>query len=50
MRIFFLLVSIGLFISSITGIYMAWKFTRNKTAIAAVLLAGIIVPLILAFI
>ncbi|MDR3735573.1 MAG: PepSY domain-containing protein, partial [Acidobacteriaceae bacterium] len=41
MKIFFLLVSIGLFISALTGIYMAWKFTRNKAAIAAVLLAGI---------
>jgi uncharacterized iron-regulated membrane protein len=47
MKIFFLLVSIGLFISSLTGIYMAWKYTRNRIAIALVLLAGIIVPPVL---
>ncbi len=50
MKIFFLIVSIGLFISALTGLYMSWKFTRNKVAVGAVLLAGIVVPLILAFI
>jgi hypothetical protein len=47
MKIFFLLVSIGLFTSTLTGIYMSYKFTRNKLVVTALLLAGIIVPLIL---
>jgi len=50
MKIFFLLVSIGLFISTITGIYMSWKYTRNRLAIALTLLAGILVPVVLVFI
>ncbi|HEY0309106.1 MAG TPA: PepSY domain-containing protein [Acidobacteriaceae bacterium] len=50
MKIFFLVASIGLFISSVTGLYMSWKYTRNHIAIALTLLAGIIVPVILAFV
>jgi hypothetical protein len=44
LKIFFLLVAIGLCISTITGVYMSWKYTRNRTAILALLLAGIIIP------
>jgi hypothetical protein len=29
MKIFFLLVSIGLFVSTITGVYMTYKYNRN---------------------
>jgi hypothetical protein len=47
MKIFFLLVAIGLFISTLTGIYMSYRFTRNKLVVTALLLAGIIVPLLL---
>jgi uncharacterized iron-regulated membrane protein len=47
MKIFFLLVAIGLFISTLTGIYMSYKFIRNRLIVTALLLAGIIVPLIL---
>jgi hypothetical protein len=47
MKIFFLLVAIGLFISTLTGIFMSYRFTRNKLVVTALLLAGIIVPLIL---
>jgi hypothetical protein len=47
LKLFFLLVALGLFTSTLTGLYMAWKFNRSKTAIVAVLLAGIILPLIL---
>jgi hypothetical protein len=47
MKIFFLLVAIGLFISTLTGIYMSCKFIRNRLIVTALLLAGIIVPLIL---
>lgn len=47
MKIFFLLVSIGLFTSTLTGLFMAYKFNRNKLVVTALLLAGIIVPLLL---
>jgi hypothetical protein len=47
MKIFFLLVAIGLFTSTLTGIYMSYKFTRNRIVVTALLFAGIIVPLIL---
>jgi len=47
MKIFFLLVSIGLFLSTLTGLYMSYKYDRNKLLITGVLLAGIVVPLLL---
>lgn len=47
LKIFFLLVSIGLFTSTLTGIYMAYKYTRNKGLVTGLLLAGIAIPLLL---
>jgi hypothetical protein len=47
MKIFFLLVAIGLFTSTLTGIYMSYKFVRNKLTVTAVLLAGILIPILL---
>ena len=47
MKIFFLLVAIGLFTSTLTGIYMSYKFMRNKLVVTALLLGGIIIPLLL---
>jgi len=47
LKIFFLLVSIGLFTSTLTGIYMAYKYNRNKLVVTALLVAGIIVPPVL---
>jgi hypothetical protein len=47
MKIFFLLVSLGLSLSTLTGIYMAYKYSRSKLLISALLLAGAIMPLIL---
>jgi ABC-type molybdate transport system permease subunit len=47
MKIFFLLVSLGLLTSTLTGIYMAYKFNRSKWLVTALLLAGIVVPLVL---
>ena len=45
LKIFFLLVSIGLFISTLTGLYMSYKYIRNRKLITALLLAGIIIPI-----
>jgi hypothetical protein len=47
MKLFFLLVSIGLVISTFTGIYMAYKYNRNKSWVTGLLLAGIAIPLLL---
>ena len=38
MKIFFLLVAIGLFTSTLTGIYMSYRFIHNKLVVTALLL------------
>ncbi len=47
LKCFFLLVSIGLFVSTLSGLYMSYKYIRNRRLITTVLLAGIIVPVVL---
>jgi hypothetical protein len=47
LKIFFLLVAIGLFVSTLTGLYMSYKYIRNRTLITAILLAGIVIPILL---
>jgi len=47
MKIFFLIVSVGLFLSTLTGIYMAYKYSHNKWLINGLLAAGIVIPLLL---
>jgi hypothetical protein len=47
LKIFFLLVSIGLFVSTLTGLYMSYKYVRNRRLITALLLTGIILPVLL---
>jgi hypothetical protein len=46
-KIFFLLVSLGLFTSTLTGIYMAYKFDRRAWLVSVLLVAGVVVPLVL---
>ena len=50
LKIFFLLVSIGLITSTFSGIYMAYKYRRGATLITGLLLAGLIIPVILVFV
>jgi hypothetical protein len=50
LKIFFLIVSIGLFTSTITGLYMAYKYIRNRRLVTAVLIAGTVIPIILPFV
>lgn len=50
LKIFFLLVSIGLFLSTFSGVYMAFRYRRAPRVIVAVLAAGIVIPLILTLI
>jgi hypothetical protein len=47
LKIFFLLVAIGLFISTLTGLYMSYKYIRNRRLITAILIAGFVIPIVL---
>jgi hypothetical protein len=47
MKIFFGLVSLGLLVSVLSGLYMAWRFSRKPRLFGMTLFAGIIVPLLL---
>ena len=50
MKLFFALVSVGLLSSTITGLYMSYKFVRNKPLITGTLVAGIVIPILLTFV
>lgn len=47
MKIFFLVVALGLLTSTATGIYMSYKYERSKVLVTATLIAGAVVPLLL---
>ena len=47
MKIFFALVSLSLLISTLTGLYMSYRYSRKPHLVSSVLAAGIIVPLLL---
>lgn len=47
LKLFFLAVSISLFLSTISGLYMSYRYVRNKPLITATLAAGTIFPLLL---
>jgi hypothetical protein len=47
MKIFFLFVSIGLILSTLTGLYMSYRYSRNKVVVSATLAAGVLIPLLL---
>jgi len=49
LKLFFLVVSVGLFNSTISGIYMSYRYVRNKPLITSLLIAGTILPIVLAF-
>jgi hypothetical protein len=38
---------VGLFVSTLSGLYMSYKYIRNRRLITTILLAGIIVPVVL---
>ena len=48
LKIFFLVVAIGLFVSTLSGLYMSYKYIHNKAWITALLIAGILVPIAMA--
>jgi hypothetical protein len=47
MKIFFLVVSIGLFTSTLTGLYMAYKYNSNKLVVTFLLVFGVLIPVAL---
>jgi uncharacterized iron-regulated membrane protein len=47
LKIFFLLVSLGLLTSTVTGIYMSYKYVRSRIVVTGLLVAGVVVPLVL---
>jgi hypothetical protein len=49
LKVFFLVVSAGLLCSTITGLYMSYKYSRNKVLLAILFIAGIVVPISLTF-
>lgn len=50
LKIFTALVALALALSTLTGLYLAWRYTRHAGRIVAVFLAGIAVPILLAFV
>jgi len=50
LKIFFLIVSLSFFHSVLTGIYMSYKYNRNRLVVTSVLLTGAIVPILLTFV
>lgn len=47
MKIFFALVALSLLVSTLTGIYMSYRFSRKPRLISTILIAGVAVPLLL---
>jgi len=47
LKVFFLLVALGLLSSSVSGIYMAYKYGGSKVVVTLLLVAGVVVPLVL---
>jgi hypothetical protein len=47
MKIFFGLVAVGLFTSTLTGIYMSYKYVRKYVLITILLIAGVVIPAVL---
>jgi hypothetical protein len=47
LKIFFLLVSLGLFTSTLSGLYMSYKYTRKPAIITTLCLAGIVIPVLM---
>ncbi len=50
LKIFFLIVAISLMFSTLTGIYMAYKYSRNARVMTALLVLGAAIPAALVFV
>jgi hypothetical protein len=47
MKVFFSIIGIGLVFSTITGLYMSYKYGRRKLLLVLLFLAGIVIPVLL---
>lgn len=47
LKLFFLLVGIGLVSSTFSGLYMSWKYCRNRFVLSFLFLTGIGLPIVL---
>ncbi len=47
MKIFFVLIGVGLFFSTVSGMVMAWKFKRDRRVSLGLFIAGTVVPILL---
>jgi hypothetical protein len=50
LKIFSAFVALGLFVSTLIGLYMAYRYTRRPALVTILLLAGIVLPIVLALI
>ena len=50
LKIFFAFVALGLFVSTLIGIYMAYRYSRKPALLSLLLLAGVVLPVVLALI
>ena len=48
LKIFVALVALSLAVSSLSGLYLAWKYSRHGGRVVAIFLAGVAVPILLA--
>jgi hypothetical protein len=48
LKIFSAFVALGLFVSTLIGLYMAYRYTRRPGLVSVLLLAGIVIPIVLA--
>jgi hypothetical protein len=48
LKIFSAFVAFGLFVSTLIGLYMAYRYTRRPGLVTVLLLAGIVLPVVLA--
>ncbi len=46
-KVFFALIALGLFTSVLSGLYLAWRFSRRPRLFGGVLLGGVVAPLLL---
>jgi hypothetical protein len=49
LKCFFLAMAVGLTCSTLLGIYMAFKFNRNRTLVWGMLIMGTVIPMVLIF-
>lgn len=47
LKVFFLLASISLCISTLSGTYMSYKYVRNRTLITTLLILGLVIPVLM---